>query len=49
MEVEITKLQMTRKLLLKPLKDDFHKLWKFWETSPQQIEESQRQSQIIAS
>ena len=48
MEVEITKLQITRKLLLKPLKDDFHKLWKFWETSPQ-IEESQRQSQIIAS
>ena len=47
---------MARKLPLKTpifsafndLQNKFYKLWKFWSISQKQIEENQRQSQIIS-
>ena len=33
--------------LLNNRHDKFHKLWEFWEISPKQIDENQKQSQII--
>ena len=35
--------------LLNDRQDKFDKSWKFWKISPKQIEENQRQSQIISS
>ena len=33
--------------LLNNRHDKFHKLWEFWEISPKQMDENQKQSQII--
>ena len=46
-EEDNTKLQIA-KWLLNDRQGNFHKLWKFWEISSEQIEENQGQSQIIA-